>query len=461
MARIFKVPFAAQGDTDTIPTETQGDGSVSLTQGFGYDYEREYEDPAAKDIRREAMNGLFHDVTEAIGDIQLTGIAKWSADAAPYPAGATVWHNDATWLSLVGNNSVEPVLGPNWTTQLDPRLFMRSANNLSDLSNVSTARANLGLGNSATQNVGTGAGTVAAGNDSRITGAAQKSANLSDLSNATTARSNLGLSTVSQSEAEAGTGSTTRAWTAQRVRQAVAAWWNGVSGAFGRTLVSRTNASQVRDDLGLGSAATRNVGTSSGNVMEVGAFGIGGIASDLPGNTLNYPVGSIAPGLYKFDSSTAGSPSPNSNNGSVLVTRRASQGGEVQLLMGDGAGARIYTRSRTAGDWSEWSEIYQSAFFTGSNQQIGRSAGYQPLPGGIILQWGTAQVDGDSGATTLNLPVAFPTGGLSSNASRRAQDFQDITRLAFSTDVSRTQLTIAPATEASGINTVQWMALGY
>src|SRR5690606_22124777 len=34
-------------------------------------------------------------------------------------------------------------------------------------------------------------------------------------------------STVSQAEAEAGTATTRRAWTAQRVRQNVVAWWNG------------------------------------------------------------------------------------------------------------------------------------------------------------------------------------------------------------------------------------------
>lgn len=59
---------------------------------------------------------------------------------------------------------------------------------------------------------GTAAGTAAQGNDTRITGAAQKSANLSDLSSASAARQNLGL----------------------------------------------------------GTAATRNVGTAAGNVMEVG-----------------------------------------------------------------------------------------------------------------------------------------------------------------------------------------------
>jgi hypothetical protein len=70
---------------------------------------------------------------------------------------------------------------------------LKIASNLSDLASASTARTNLGLGGAATLAVGTTTGTVAAGDDSRITGAAQKASNLSDLANATTARTNLGL----------------------------------------------------------------------------------------------------------------------------------------------------------------------------------------------------------------------------------------------------------------------------
>ncbi|EJV4829422.1 phage tail protein [Salmonella enterica] len=53
--------------------------------------------------------------------------------------------------------------------------------NLADLTNVPLARQSLQLGNSATLNVGTTANTVAAGNDSRITGAMQKDQNGADI----------------------------------------------------------------------------------------------------------------------------------------------------------------------------------------------------------------------------------------------------------------------------------------
>ncbi|MDK9634570.1 phage tail protein [Enterobacter hormaechei] len=42
-----------------------------------------------------------------------------------------------------------------------------------------------------------------------------------------------------------------------------------------------TNAADARTNLGLGSSATKNVGTAVGNVMEVGAFGLGDVGASI------------------------------------------------------------------------------------------------------------------------------------------------------------------------------------
>src|SRR5438105_5792215 len=49
------------------------------------------------------------------------------------------------------------------------------------------------LGDTASKNVGTAAGTVAAGDDTRITGSLQKASNLADVANTSSARTALGL----------------------------------------------------------------------------------------------------------------------------------------------------------------------------------------------------------------------------------------------------------------------------
>lgn len=65
--------------------------------------------------------------------------------------------------------------------------------NLSDLTNPAVARQSLELGGSATRNVGTEAGTVAAGDDSRIVGAMQKAKNGADIQDAKVFIRNLGM----------------------------------------------------------------------------------------------------------------------------------------------------------------------------------------------------------------------------------------------------------------------------
>jgi len=80
------------------------------------------------------------------------------------------WTGSAWSISGVGNatgggGEADSAI---FATQYDISLKVDKSNNLSDLPSSSTARTNLGLGNSATANVGTTAGTVAAGDDSRF-----------------------------------------------------------------------------------------------------------------------------------------------------------------------------------------------------------------------------------------------------------------------------------------------------
>lgn len=87
---------------------------------------------------------------------------------------------------------------------------------------------------------GTDAGTATQGNDSRLSDSREWTA-----------------ATISQAETEAGIAATRRAFTAQRVRQAIVAWWNSITGVFGRDLVTSASNTVARDKLGLFTSALR------------------------------------------------------------------------------------------------------------------------------------------------------------------------------------------------------------
>ena len=81
--------------------------------------------------------------------------------------------------------------------------------------------------------------------------------------------------TVTQAEAEAGTASTRRAWTAQRVRQAINAWWQLVTSGFGRNLVAASNEQAARNALQLTYPATAPTVGDGVAVLRAGAYGLG------------------------------------------------------------------------------------------------------------------------------------------------------------------------------------------
>lgn len=115
MAKFFRFPWATQGDKVSTPDALQSDGSCSWLQGFGFDYERPNTDANYKPIPRDGMNGILHDLSEAIGELQRQGAPSYTPQAAPYVGGALVRHAGANWLSTVDDNRTEPgAVGSKW-----------------------------------------------------------------------------------------------------------------------------------------------------------------------------------------------------------------------------------------------------------------------------------------------------------------------------------------------------------
>lgn len=175
--------------------------------------------------------------------------------------------------------------------------------------------------------------------------------------------------TVSQTEAETGAATTRRAWTAQRVWQAIAAWWNGVTSAFGRTFVASADAAAARTALALGTAATATLTTSRsdatlGRVLKAGDFGLG------TGMSLgaNYDLNNLTnSGNYRAEAGEINGPSTPITYGQIVVSRAVDTIMQMATRYTD---ARTFIRAGRlaevggSGSWTPWREIYHTGNLT-------------------------------------------------------------------------------------------------
>lgn len=168
--------------------------------------------------------------------------------------------------------------------------------------------------------------------------------------------------TTALSVAQGGTGGSTQATARGGLGLGAVAVENVVPVEKGGT--GGNTQALARTGLGLGTSATANTGTAVGNVMLVGAFGLGasfttGIpaTSDINGTPISQT------GIYRYTSSTVGRPT-FSNFGSLLnlaLANDANGNYGTQLAIDYAADKIGFRRITGASGWSTWNEIYHTA----------------------------------------------------------------------------------------------------
>lgn len=205
--------------------------------------------------------------------------------------------------------------------------------------------------------------------------------------------------TVAQTEAEDGAATTRRAWTAQRVRQAIVAWWNSVSSAWGRGFVSSTDAAAGRTALALGTAATANITTAANDVTAGRLLKVGDLGGPANANYRYLPMATGTDSTADFNNlivfgwfrtilgGAPGSRNPNhpdgntpmaANNGVAnyyyVFVGQHDSGHRFQLAVPHLSGANVSKatikfRLLAGAEWDAWDSLMNAA----SNFQLGPS----------------------------------------------------------------------------------------
>lgn len=148
MLKFFRLPFATTGDKTAVPDAVDSNGNVSYSQGYGFDYQRQKTDPAAKNIERDKMNQIFFDMTTAIAELQSQGVPDFittalnGGTAYSYGQYAVVKYSGDLYISLVAANTALPSDATKWALLPTPARIQAAYNS----SAVATGTADALLG---------------------------------------------------------------------------------------------------------------------------------------------------------------------------------------------------------------------------------------------------------------------------------------------------------------------------
>jgi len=133
MLKFFRIPFATSGDRTAVPDAVDVNGFVSYTAGYGFDYQRQKTDPAAKNIERDKMNEIFFDITTAVAELQAQGVPDFITSALnggtaySYGVNALVRYSGDLYLSIAAANTALPSDATKWALLPTPARIQGAA----------------------------------------------------------------------------------------------------------------------------------------------------------------------------------------------------------------------------------------------------------------------------------------------------------------------------------------------
>ncbi len=197
----------------------------------------------------------------------------------------------------------------------------------------------------------------------------------------------------------------------------------------------------------------------SWSLDEIGAARFGFLASGINLNNV------VSPGFYRLQEYIANAPA-GVTYGQLIVARG---GGDniLQIVTGYDNG-EIYWRQGNPpevggiGSWSAWYKFFHSNnladAFKGTNQSLS-GTGYQRLPGGLIIQWGSGNTSRYQ-SLHIAFPTAFPTAPLVAQATVLGVD----TLFTSVESLTATNITVR-AFDRDGLRpygvSIYWIAIGY
>ncbi|GFN46430.1 pyocin knob domain-containing protein, partial [Candidatus Regiella insecticola] len=183
-----------------------------------------------------------------------------------------------------------------------------------------------------------------------------------------------------------------------------------------------SNKTTARTNLELGTAATKEVGTGDDQLV-TGKYALVRrsfkLINEVDGDLDNL----ITPGIYNpgavdgIDIIKKGLPTGVSSSAGFLLVLRSGEGGNYcQFFISDReSGKAVYYRNKwNTNNWRPWCKLitdgnYKDDFSANTN-------GYQKFPSGLIMQWGKAQQT-TCGQVMVTWPMPFPSRVLSVTAT--------------------------------------------